>query len=156
MPPTPSIRHLVAAIAAAACAAIMLTETPATAQSDDYTPVTAERLRNPEPHNWLMYRRTYNGWGYSPLDQINRDNVGRLTPVWTFSTGVLEGHEAPPVCGGAVRLRRRRAADADRSRPLPWCRADPRAPRRCHLGLRPGRVIGWRVLAQPGERQLQC
>ena len=36
----------------------------------DYQPVTAERLKNPEPGNWLSIRRTYDGWGYSPLDQI--------------------------------------------------------------------------------------
>ena len=63
----------------------------------DYEPVTDQRLRNPEPHNWLMYRRTYNGWGYSPLDQISVANVNRLRPVWSFSTGVREGHEAPPI-----------------------------------------------------------
>ena len=32
--------------------------------------------REPGPADWLMWRRTLNGWGYSPLDQINRDNVG--------------------------------------------------------------------------------
>ncbi len=36
----------------------------------DYQPVTADRLKNPEDGNWLMIRRTYDGWGYSPLDQI--------------------------------------------------------------------------------------
>ena len=32
-----------------------------------YAPVTAERLKKPEDGNWLMFRRTYDGWGYSPL-----------------------------------------------------------------------------------------
>ena len=41
-------------------------------------PVTDERLRNPEPENWLMFRREYSGSGYSPLEQITPDNVGRL------------------------------------------------------------------------------
>jgi hypothetical protein len=36
----------------------------------DYRPVTAERLKNPEDENWLMIRRTYDGWGFSPLTQI--------------------------------------------------------------------------------------
>ena len=40
------------------------------AQQQDYTPVTAQRLLQPEPENWLMYRGTYDSWGYSPLDQI--------------------------------------------------------------------------------------
>ena len=33
-----------------------------------YQPVTNQRLKNPEDGNWLMIRRTYDGWGYSPLD----------------------------------------------------------------------------------------
>ena len=63
----------------------------------EYTPVTTERLLSPEPHNWLMYRRTYNGWGYSPLDQITRANVASLEPVWTFSTGSRRDHQSPPI-----------------------------------------------------------
>jgi alcohol dehydrogenase (cytochrome c) len=68
----------------------------------DYLPVTDARLENPEPGNWLMYRRTYNGWGYSPLDRINVRNVDRLQPVWTLSTGVTEGHQSPPVVNDGV------------------------------------------------------
>jgi alcohol dehydrogenase (cytochrome c) len=64
---------------------------------ETYNPVTDERLLNPEPHNWLMVRGNYSGWGYSPLKQINTDNVQNLEPVWAFSTGVNEGHESPPV-----------------------------------------------------------
>jgi alcohol dehydrogenase (cytochrome c) len=69
---------------------------------ENYSPVTAERLKNPEPGNWMHYRRTYDGQGYSPLDQINTSNVKNLTPVWTFSTGVVEGHEAPPIINNGV------------------------------------------------------
>ncbi|MEO8631310.1 MAG: PQQ-binding-like beta-propeller repeat protein, partial [Betaproteobacteria bacterium] len=68
----------------------------------NYTPVTAQRLANPEPGNWLLYRRTYDGHGYSPLDKINAGNVKNLVPVWTFSTGVVEGHEAPPIVNNGV------------------------------------------------------
>ena len=49
-----------------------------------------------------MTRRTYNGWGYSPLDQINTRNVSRLQPVWTMSTGMNNGHEAAPLVNGGV------------------------------------------------------
>ena len=42
---------------------------------ENYSPVTADRLKNPEPGNWMHYRRTYDGQGYSPLDQINTSNV---------------------------------------------------------------------------------
>lgn len=65
--------------------------------SIDYSIVTDERLQNPEPENWLMFRRTYNGWGYSPLDEIDTDNVHELVPVWTVSTGMNDGHQSPPV-----------------------------------------------------------
>jgi alcohol dehydrogenase (cytochrome c) len=68
----------------------------------NYSPVTDQRLLKPEPHNWLMYRGTYDGWGYSPLDKINATNVKKLVPVWSFSTGVIEGHQAPPIVNDGV------------------------------------------------------
>jgi alcohol dehydrogenase (cytochrome c) len=71
-------------------------------QAVAYDPVTAERLLKPEPQNWLMYRGTYNGQGYSPLDKINASNVKRLVPVWSYSTGQLEGHQAPPIVNNGV------------------------------------------------------
>ncbi len=52
---------------------------------DKLTPVTDEMLRNPPPGDWLHWRRTYDGWGYSPLTQINRKNVKDLKVAWTFS-----------------------------------------------------------------------
>jgi alcohol dehydrogenase (cytochrome c) len=69
---------------------------------DSYRAVTAERLLDPEPENWLLYRRTYDGMGFSPLDQISSDNVAELAPVWTFSTGITEGHQAPPIVNDGV------------------------------------------------------
>jgi alcohol dehydrogenase (cytochrome c) len=67
-----------------------------------YTPVTAERLKNPEDNNWLLFRRTYDGWGYSPLSQITPANVGNLQLVWSFATGQVEGHQAPPIVNNGV------------------------------------------------------
>jgi alcohol dehydrogenase (cytochrome c) len=67
-----------------------------------YASVTDARLLNPEPHNWLMYRGNYEGWGYSPLDRITKGNVKRLVPVWSFSTGVTEGHQSPPIVNNGV------------------------------------------------------
>ncbi len=64
---------------------------------EKYQTVTSERLRNPEAENWLMIRRTYDGWGYSPLDQITPANVARLRPVWVFSTAEPRVHEAAPI-----------------------------------------------------------
>jgi alcohol dehydrogenase (cytochrome c) len=40
-------------------------------------------LDAPPASDWLMYRRTYDSWGYSPLDQVHRDNVGELELVWS-------------------------------------------------------------------------
>src|SRR5262245_21761353 len=62
-----------------------------------YTPVTAARLANPEPRNWLSFRGGYADHGYSPLAQITSANAARLTPVWSFATGLREGHQAPPL-----------------------------------------------------------
>src|SRR6267142_2103588 len=67
-----------------------------------YKTVTADRLKRPEDGDWLMVRRTYDGWGYSPLDQINPSNVARLQPAWVFATGVTNGHEAPPIINNGV------------------------------------------------------
>ncbi|HKA41116.1 MAG TPA: PQQ-dependent dehydrogenase, methanol/ethanol family [Burkholderiales bacterium] len=76
---------------------------PATAQDiANYTPVTEARLLKPEAENWLHYRGNFEGWGYSPLDKITPDNVRMLQPVWTLSTGVVEGHQAPPFVNNGV------------------------------------------------------
>ena len=48
------------------------------------TPVTDTMLRDPPAGDWLMWRRTYNAWGYSPLEQINKSNVKNLKLVWTW------------------------------------------------------------------------
>ena len=50
--------------------------------------------------NWVMWGRTYDGQRYSPLNEINKDNVGNLQVAWTFSTGVLRGHEGGPLVIG--------------------------------------------------------
>jgi len=51
-------------------------------QALGWTNVTDARLLNAdrEPSNWLTYYRTYNGWRYSPLSQVNRDTVRKLVP----------------------------------------------------------------------------
>jgi alcohol dehydrogenase (cytochrome c) len=67
-----------------------------------YSPVTTARLRQPEDGNWLLFRRTYDGWGYSPLSQITPANAGRLQLVWSFATGQVEGHQAPPIVNDGV------------------------------------------------------
>jgi alcohol dehydrogenase (cytochrome c) len=68
----------------------------------NYRAVTADRLKQPDDSDWLMYRRTYDSWGYSPLSQITTENVARLKPVWTLQTGQIEGHQAPPIVNNGV------------------------------------------------------
>ena len=50
-----------------------------------------------DPGNWTMPGRDYASTRFSPLDQLNAGNVGKLALAWTFSTGVLRGHEAAPI-----------------------------------------------------------
>src|SRR4051812_1752593 len=75
---------------------------PRAAVLQNYPSVTPERLKAPADGDWLMVRRTYDGWGYSPLEQITKGNVARLQPVWSMSTGVTSGHQAPPMVYGGV------------------------------------------------------
>jgi len=75
---------------------------PLPAVLQNYADVTTERLKNPADGDWLMIRRTYDGWGYSPLAQITPENVKRLRPVWVFATGETRVHEAAPVVNGGV------------------------------------------------------
>jgi len=77
-------------------------QAPLPAILKDYKPVTSDRLKNPEPGNWLQIRGTYDGWGYSPLDQISAKNVKQLQLAWVFSTGAASAHEAAPLVNGGV------------------------------------------------------
>lgn len=52
------------------------------------------------PDNWAIWGGDYAGTRYSKLDQINSKNVGDLQVAWTFSTGVLRGHEGGPLVVG--------------------------------------------------------
>ena len=52
------------------------------------------------PNNWAMPGLNYAATRYSPLKQINTSNVGKLQVAWTFSTGVLRGHEGAPLVIG--------------------------------------------------------
>jgi len=65
-------------------------------------PVTDEMLRDPDPADWLMWRRTLDGWGYSPLDQIDRENVARLELVWTQPMGPGIQEATPLVHDGVM------------------------------------------------------
>ena len=64
--------------------------------------ITDAVLEDPDPADWLMWRRTLDGWGYSPLDQISRGNVGELRMVWSraLSPGLQQG--TPLVYDGVM------------------------------------------------------
>jgi alcohol dehydrogenase (cytochrome c) len=68
----------------------------------DFVPVSAEALRSPDPADWPMFRRTYDGWAYSPLDQINKENVARLQLAWSRAMEPGGQYTTPLVYRGVM------------------------------------------------------
>jgi alcohol dehydrogenase (cytochrome c) len=68
------------------------------------SPVSDEMLRNPPPGEWLHSRRTYEGWSYSPLDQITRENVGQLQLAWSWAMQGGNQQASPIVHDGVMYL----------------------------------------------------
>ena len=88
-----------------ACALLALAAGPAAAQApaaSGFTPVTDAMLQDPAPGDWLTWRRTPDGWGYSPLDQIDRGNVGDLRMVWSRGLGPGSQQGTPLVYDGVM------------------------------------------------------
>ena len=67
-----------------------------------FVPVTDAMLQDPAPGDWLMWRRTLNSWGYSPLQQIDRANVGQLRMVWSRALTPGSQQGTPLVYGGVM------------------------------------------------------
>lgn len=63
----------------------------------NFRPVTEEMLRNPPPEDWLNWRRTDNGWGYSPLNQITAQNVHQLQLAWAWAMDDRGSNQATPL-----------------------------------------------------------
>ena len=80
-------------IVTAAAAAAMLALSGANANEE------VQKLAE-DPANWAMPTGDYANTRYSKLDEITPENAGDLKPVWTFSTGVLRGHEGGPLVIG--------------------------------------------------------
>ena len=101
MQPMNRAKILTLALAIASLQAV-LTMPAAAQQPADFVPVTTEMLHDPAPQYWLMWRRTLNSWGYSPLDQIDRSNVARLRLVWAraLAPGIQQG--TPLVYDGVM------------------------------------------------------
>ena len=53
-----------------------------------------------DPKQWVMAARDYANTRFSPLDQINASNVGKLQAAWMFSVGTQHGQEAAPLIVG--------------------------------------------------------
>ncbi len=88
-------RHLAVAFLLAAPA-------PAEAQTPAFAPVTDAMLQDPDPADWLTWRRTPDTWGYSPLDRIDDANVHRLQLVWARGLGPGDVQEGTPLVRSGV------------------------------------------------------
>jgi len=101
--PRATWRRVIPATALLLIAAIAALQPGAWAQSaDDFIPVTDEMLQNPAASDWLMWRRTLDSWGYSPLDQVDRQNVGELRMVWTRDLAIGTGEITPLAYNGVL------------------------------------------------------
>ena len=69
-----------------------------------FRPVTDALLRDPPPGDWLNFRRTYDGWGYSPLDDITAANVGDLELAWVWAMANGTNQPTPLVHDGVMYL----------------------------------------------------
>ena len=74
------------------------------AQGSHFVPVTDAVLNNPAPGDWLRWRRDNNADGYSPLNQVNRENVHQLQLAWTWVMGAGEQEQEPIVYQGVMYL----------------------------------------------------
>ncbi|MCY4122775.1 MAG: hypothetical protein OXG72_17845, partial [Acidobacteria bacterium] len=69
-----------------------------------FVPVTDEMLRDPDPGDWLMTHRTYDFQAYSPLDEIDRDNVHTLQVAWMRAMDEGPQQTQPLVYDGVMYL----------------------------------------------------
>ncbi len=69
---------------------------------DAYTPVTDALLANPSPNDWLSWRRTQDGLGFSPLKSIDKDNVSQLRLAWSLALPPGPNAATPLVHDGVI------------------------------------------------------
>jgi alcohol dehydrogenase (cytochrome c) len=81
---------------------LLLAAIPAFAQVQNFRPVTTDTLVNPSPNDWLMYSRTYDAQRYSPLSQINKQNVSQLRLAWTRGMAPGQTESIPLVYNGVM------------------------------------------------------
>ena len=88
--------------ALAGAVAVTLGSVLLSAQTRDFQPVTDAMLQKPDAGEWLHWRGTQDAWGYSPLDQINRGNVGQLQLAWSWAMNPGSAEAAPLVHDGVM------------------------------------------------------
>ena len=71
---------------------------------ENFTPVTDAMLENPDPADWPMHRRNYYGHSYSPLSQINTENVSGMALEWVWNMYEGDSEPAPLVYDGIMYL----------------------------------------------------
>ena len=72
------------------------------AQIRDFDPVTEALLADPPPGAWLNWRGNQGSWGYSPLDQINADNVHHLQLIWSWALDDTGAGQAAPLIHNGI------------------------------------------------------
>ena len=71
-------------------------------QDRTFTPITDQMLLNPDPADWPNWRRTLDGWGYSPLKHINKQNVHQLQLAWSWGLKPGISQPTPLVANGTM------------------------------------------------------
>jgi len=71
-------------------------------QFKDFKPVTDALLQNPDPGDWINWRRTLDAWGYSPLKQVNKQNARQLQLAWSWGLGPGHIEMTPLVYNGVM------------------------------------------------------
>jgi alcohol dehydrogenase (cytochrome c) len=82
------------------------------AELEKITPVTDDVLAHPSDADWLMWRRDYNGFGFSPLEQINKSNVRDLGLAWSRALPLSADEITPLVHDGVVFIESGNAIEA--------------------------------------------
>ena len=90
------------ASACIAAALLCTSATPIPAQTADFKPVTREMLANPNAADWLMLNRTYDEQRFSPLNQVNRENVRELQIAWARGMAAGTNETIPIVYEGVM------------------------------------------------------
>ena len=91
-------------LAATLLSMVVVAQAPTPAVPRPYTPVTSKMLENPSPDDWLMFSRTYDAQRYSPLKQINKQNVAQLKMAFSLDLVAGTTESIPLVHDGVMFL----------------------------------------------------